>query len=332
MKIIYLLIVLLICGFANAQIVDIPDYRFKLALVEHNPPIDTNSNGEIEISEAEATDFISVPAKSITSLEGLQSFTNLKEIRFPFNAVVSVDFSENVLLEKIYGNNNLLVDMDLSLNPNLYFIEFSNNYLTNVDFSQNIELVEIWISNNNLTDIDVSNNQILKFLDISENDLTELDLSPNASISLLYVWDNNLNYLDVRNGNNVSFNVMYAYDNPNLYCIQVDDVNLANSKICDEPNRHGWCKDATASYSEFCELGTEDFTLADFQLFPNPTGNLLNIQSKENIESVKIYSTQGILVKEVSSKTIDVSQLTAGLYFIQLTANAKFLTKKFIKE
>jgi Leucine-rich repeat (LRR) protein len=332
MKNIYVLFFFLICGFANAQIVDIPDYRFKLALIEHNPPIDTNNNGEIEVSEAELCDFINVPSKSITSLEGIQSFTNLKEIRFPFNDILSVDFSQNVLLEKVYGNNNLIDYIALSSNPNLYFIEISNNYLTTIDFSENIDLEEIWLSNNNLTMIDVSNNQTLKFLDISENDLTELDLSSNTSIALLYVWDNNLNYLDIRNGNNISFNVMYAYDNPNLFCIQVDDVNYANSQICDTSNGIGWCIDATTSYSENCLINTEDFATTAFRLFPNPTGNFLNIQSKENVESVKIYTTQGILVMEVSSKSIDVSQLTAGLYLIQITAHGKSLTEKFIKQ
>ena len=59
---------------------------------------------------------------------------------------------------------------------------------------------------------------------------------------------------------------------------------------------------------------------------------MLNIQSTENIENVKIYSTQGFLVKEVYSKSIDVSQLSAGMYFAQITLNGKSFTKKFIKE
>jgi hypothetical protein len=124
---------------------------------------------------------------------------------------------------------------------------------------------------------------------------------------------------------------MIAYNNP-VMCIEVDNINFANNQVCDQPNYNGWCKDATASYSEFCELGTEYFTTIDFQLYPNPAGNLLNIQSKEDIESVKIYSSQGILVKEVSSKTIELSKLSAGIYFAQITIGGKSYTKKFIKE
>ncbi len=137
--------------------------------------------------------------------------------------------------------------------------------------------------------------------------------------------------LNITNGFNTEMSKMYAFGNPDLQCIQVDDVIYANSQMCDLPD-YGWCKDETASYSEFCELGTEDFTTTDFQLFPNPAGNFLNIESKENIESVKIYSTQGILVKETTSKIIDVSQLSAGMYFVKVEVGGKNFTKKFIKE
>lgn len=125
---------------------------------------------------------------------------------------------------------------------------------------------------------------------------------------------------------------MFAYSNPGLECIQVDNESQANSQICDTGNGNGWCKDETASYSEICELGTEDFQIAGFQLFPNPAGNLLNIQSKENIQNVKIYSAQGILVKVLTSKTIDVSQLSAGMYFVRIAIGDKNVTKKFLKK
>ncbi|MBK5212795.1 MAG: T9SS type A sorting domain-containing protein [Flavobacteriaceae bacterium] len=121
---------------------------------------------------------------------------------------------------------------------------------------------------------------------------------------------------------------MFAFNNPELSCIMVDDENAIYPECF---QFDGWCKDSTASYSEFCELGTEDFTITDFQLYPNPTENILNIQSKENIENVKIYSTQGILVKEDSSKTVDVSQLSAGMYFVKIYVEGKGFTKKFIK-
>ncbi len=40
---------------------------------------------------------------------------------------------------------------------------------------------------------------------------------------------------------------------------------------------------------------------------------------------------QGQLVKAVSSSSVDVSSLTKGLYFAQVSIEGKTLTKKFIK-
>jgi hypothetical protein len=67
------------------------------------------------------------------------------------------------------------------------------------------------------------------------------------------------------------------------------------------------------------------------KLYPNPTENLLHIQSDKYIENIKIYSLQGQQIKEGSNTTIDVSALSKGLYFVQVSINGETLTKKFIK-
>lgn len=193
-----------------------------------------------------------------------------------------------------------------------------------------MSLIEIAANDSLLTEIDVTNKPDLVYLDVYNMKLTNLDLSQNPKLLILFAFNNELSSVNVKNGNNENIVTMLLGDNPDLECIEIDDVNYANSQICDSNN--GWCKDAIASYSEDCQLGTDDFSTVDFQLFPNPAGNLLKVQSKENIENVKIYSAQGFFVKEGTSKTIDVSQLSSGMYFAQITSNGKSFTKKFIKE
>jgi len=70
----------------------------------------------------------------------------------------------------------------------------------------------------------------------------------------------------------------------------------------------------------------------NFSFYPNPTQDVLFIESQEPIEIVKIYSLQGQLIIEGSSNRVDVSQLTTGLYFVQVSSNDKTSTKRFIKE
>ena len=67
----------------------------------------------------------------------------------------------------------------------------------------------------------------MDLLFIDDNQLTSLDISNNINLKILYAINNNLSSLDLRNGNkdNLDINVM---QNPDLYCISVDDTALAN--------------------------------------------------------------------------------------------------------
>jgi len=128
----------------------------------------------------------------------------------------------------------------------------------------------------------------------------------------------------MKNGNNGNVTQCVTNGNIYLFCIQVDDIEIPT-------NQNGWFKDDWADYSEDCDLGTEDITQISFTIYPNPVQDILNIESQLQIEAVKIYSLQGQLVKEDATNRVDVSQLTSGLYFIQLSVDGKTVTKKFIK-
>ena len=67
----------------------------------------------------------------------------------------------------------------------------------------------------------------MHLLFIDDNQLTSLDISNNINLKILYAINNNLSSLDLRNGNkdNLDINVM---QNPDLYCISVDDTALAS--------------------------------------------------------------------------------------------------------
>ncbi len=71
-----LITILLFALFVNAQVVNIPDANFKAALVD-DLSINTNGDGEIQVSEALATTNINVRDSHITDLSGIEAFTNL---------------------------------------------------------------------------------------------------------------------------------------------------------------------------------------------------------------------------------------------------------------
>jgi len=87
-------------------------------------------------------------------------------------------------------------------------------------------------SDNQLTSLDVSQNIALTVLICLDNQLSSLDVSNNTALIDLRCSDNQLTNLDVRNGNNTNFSNNYNFNtinNPNLYCIDVDDATWSTA-------------------------------------------------------------------------------------------------------
>ena len=83
-------------------------------------------------------------------------------------------------------------------------------------------------------------------------------------------------------------------------------------------------------------LATANVKQDQIRIYPNPVKDILNIDLKSDKGSVKIFDLTGKVVKTADlnkSGTIDVSQLTKGMYLVEiiLNGNAK-VTKKIIKE
>jgi len=75
-----------------------------------------------------------------------------------------------------------------------------------------------------------------------------------------------------------------------------------------------------------------DFVLENFNIYPNPTSDLLNVSLENNLtlEKVTIYNNAGQMLKEVKEATVDVSTLSEGIYFVEVTTNQGRAVKKII--
>ncbi|MEW4923911.1 carbohydrate-binding protein [Algibacter sp. 2305UL17-15] len=69
----------------------------------------------------------------------------------------------------------------------------------------------------------------------------------------------------------------------------------------------------------------------EISVFPNPAKNTLHIQGK-GVKSIKIYNTVGMLIlnKTTDNTTIDVSQLSNGIYILQIDNTTSKITKRII--
>jgi hypothetical protein len=69
-------------------------------------------------------------------------------------------------------------------------------------------------------------------------------------------------------------------------------------------------------------------------IYPNPTSHQLSIISNQlNINEINIVDITGKSIKRIKTDfdLVDVSNLTNGIYFIQLITEERTITKKFVK-
>jgi hypothetical protein len=67
------------------------------------------------------------------------------------------------------------------------------------------------------------------------------------------------------------------------------------------------------------------------KLYPNPTLNILNVSSNQELLNLRILDQNGRIVKEVKETTFDVSDLKTGIYVLQIDNGQIIQNKKFIK-
>lgn len=297
---------ILFTTFINAQNVYFPDPVFRsFMLGQYN--INTNRDDEISVAEAEAfTGDLVALSDYFSDFTGIEAFVNLTSFNFSSVKITSLNISALKALKVLHCGHTQLEYLDLS----------KNTALTNIYIFHNSQL----------TNLNISECKSLKLISCYTNKkLQSLDVSKNIALTTLFCFDNQLSSLNLKNGNNSILSTMQSYGNPNLTCIQVDDVNYANSA--------NWQKDAQSSYSMNCSLSVNDTNKREVMLYPNPAKDLINFS--EELSSVKISDVSGKMIKQINTtvKSIDISRFAKGVYVISGTLRSgEVITKKIIKD
>jgi len=99
-------------------------------------------------------------------------------------------------------------------------------------------------------------------------------------------------------------------------------------------NTSTFIKTATVTYSNIASsIGEYEINNA-FSLYPNPANSNLQLNVSSNLlaQTITIIDTKGQMVKEIAfSSTIDISDLSNGIYFVQVKSEKGLSTQKFIK-
>lgn len=256
-----LLIALFITQLLRTQNVAIPDAAFKSALVTHTPVIDTNGDGEIQISEAVSFNgdiTISGTASNpgnIADLTGIEEFINIEGLECSYQQITSLDLSSNGNIESLTCNENPLNTVDLSGSPLLSTVSFSGHQLSVLDVSNNNQLLLLqcnfgslknlslgsqpnlqflYVQDNNLSFLDLTSAPSLVALLVEYNQLAQLNLGSNPLLTYLYCRNNNLENLDV--SNNPDLVTLHCKSNPELSYINLQNGANDNLDISGMPS------------------------------------------------------------------------------------------------
>ena len=317
-----------------------------------------NNLTSLILPQTTTLEILNVVNSNLNNLD-ISNNPNLKELVCGNNNLVNLDITNNLLLERLYCSLNGISTLDLTNNTSLEFIRCIGNNLSSIDLSNNTLLRELYCDSNQLEGIDLSNNPNIKSihlkdneltslelpdngyflkLDVESNQLTNIDLSNTIRVLRIFCRGNNLETLNLANGKTDKFVRIYASNNPDLYCIQVDDTNAAyiDNNWNDGVN---YIFDEHQFFSEDCSvyLGETDLDFNLLEQYPNPIENNLNLELTEQAK-YSIYTTTGKCM--IHSKTIeegktslDLSHLKSGVYILKVAFNSGHeIVNKIIKQ
>lgn len=97
-------------------------------------------------------------------------------------------------------------------------------------------------------------------------------------------------------------------------------------------------KSAWAGPSSFTtvSLGFEEHKLEGFKLYPNPTKNMIWMESEKGLNEIRVFNLAGQELMNVkpnkSSTSIDLSKWSTGIYFLKVATDNDSGTYKIVKE
>lgn len=120
---------------------------------------------------------------------------------------------------------------------------------------------------------------------------------------------------------------LLAEINPNLTCIQVDDIAYSTAN---------WTSiDAQTSFNINCggssaNVITEDFE--EFSIYPNPVEQELRVATTFDIHSIAVFNPGGKLIFKGKGEILNLAHLDTGIYFLKIHTSGGVFSRKIVKK
>ena len=233
---------------------------------------------EVEIGRIEE---VNVNEMNISSLKGIELFTDLETLKC---------------------SNNQLTSLDVSKNTNLKDLFCQYNNLTSLMIGDNEKLEYVWCYKNDLTSLDLSKCINLKSFDCCNNKLSSVSIAKNTCSKNLACYNNQIK------GKVMDDLIDHLYDNSkgskiNLYLLTINDGNVCTKVQVDRIKAKGWIPVREIGYRgshDWVELFVDDFI--------NPT-NFPDDEFRRCLFSQGIFSEQD--VKKTKKLWVDNENITS---------------------
>ncbi|MFV5701788.1 T9SS type A sorting domain-containing protein [Flavobacterium sp. XS2P12] len=248
----FILIIALVSSTLTAQTITFPDADFKVKLLQSDISntiarnlsddyfaIDVNKNGEIEITEALQVSILDLESSSISSLIGIENFTNLVSLQCSNNQISNLNISNLTILTDLICNSNIINTLTINGATNLQNLYCQSNKLTILNANDLTNLLTIDCSDNKLTSVNLNNLNNLQSLTCNSNTISSLYLDDLISLLTLECSRNTLTSLDLSKLTNITslncnFNQLPSLDVsilPNLVSLNCTNNQLASLTI-----------------------------------------------------------------------------------------------------
>lgn len=242
--------------FAAIEELNVNKNELQVLNVENNTKLRilhcmVNQISELNLSKLNLLEDLLCLDNNMTNLD----VSNQKELIYlqcGGNDFKAIDVSENIKLQllsitfcgaeelilgdkpdliELHGFHNNLKVLELDGLASLKYIGFNHNTLEKVTLKNLPELNTVTIQHNQIESFTMENTSKLEDVNLDDNKIKELDFSSQKNLISLILNNNSLTYLNVKNGKNDLMRTFRIKNNPDLKCVQVDDLVDANLRF-----------------------------------------------------------------------------------------------------
>ncbi|MXO41860.1 T9SS type A sorting domain-containing protein [Apibacter sp. B3889] len=312
----------------------------------------SNQLTTLDLSKNVNLTYLNCYSNKLTTLD-VSKNVNLIYLNFYSNQLTTLDVSKNVNLKELNCSYNQLTTLDVTKNVNLINLYFYNNKIAQLLVPKVHKISELNGINNNLKLSTLKGNFLtIKSLKLNPQATLQggdkgifevLDLSSEYTIDgkyTTYTWYDKTTQKEVgvyalkgkfyAGPENAGKTLICRMKNeliPNLvveYEVKIKNTVSFASRNINENISEG-----------FVWVGPQKNETESIQLFPNPVIDILKINTTANVTSASVYNYAGKEVKRyprVINNELDLQDLPAGIYILNLTTDQGIVSKKIIKK